>query len=442
VDTGDRSGMKFAPVFNTDFLDRPDDLQKVKVDILRRLFHNLHDYRGWLMLGMAYAGLMLPEIVDRYNQFPGLYLVGPYSAGKDTMLHWMLGALGMPGYCVLNLPSTTVSALDRHIAYYSGLPLVLNEFRNTVHTDNLVHMLRGWYDRSGRSISSRSAENKTISRPIRGWMVLAGQDISQDAAFNSRFVTLVLEGKHYSRDQKLKREIDLLMRGPASAISLDILLHKDDAMVERMLGNIGKKQQSFQEKLEGNANERIAYNYAVALSGWLLAFGNPPVLDQDEVEAFSGWLMQQIRLRHDEQREGSEALSFLRDIPSMLSNGKIHPGIHMDISENVTFTCADRTERFVKRALWVWLKGTHDEWTRWKHMAREGVFSENGLTYALRSEQVYVGTCSRLFTKSEIRHPAMCFDLNELDKSLGGEWANSIKPDGYEPLNYTDTEKQ
>lgn len=408
-----------APHLCTDYVDKPEELKALKRAVITKTYLNQGDYKFWLMAGMAYASIYLNEIVETFGAFPGLYLVGPMGAGKNTLARWVMSLVGMPHNVVMNLPATTSASLTRQIAYYSGLPVVLDEFRNTDRMEEKVHMMRSWYDRNGRSVSQMGNHNSTVVRPVRGWMLLAGQDISTDAAFNSRFVTSVLVGIHENRDQSSKLEIDALLKQSGSAIFLDLLMQKTPERAQWMIERIRKYARSLQEQLEGSANERSAFNYAVATAGWQLAFGD--VATEEEAIPFRDWIVKSTKMRHAEERQGSEAIAFLRDIPAMTSTGHVSHGVHYAIQENRVI---EGTE--YPRILALWLKGTVETWTRWKRIAsRDGGFSERGLYYALRSEPFYIGEQNVFLntpgTSNGTYKTCVLVDLLMLNK-LTGEW--------------------
>lgn len=371
----------------TEYLENPDGLRELKRSVLDLLRSSLTDYRGWLALGVVYAGFYTPEIVKRYRAFPGLSLFGVMGSGKNTLMRWLLGAVGMSDRCAINFPNTSVAAMDRWAAYYSGLPVALDEFRNLEKQDHKIHLLRNWYDKQGRSISYMGNTSVTINRPVRGWTLIAGQDRSMDAAFNSRFVNVTMM-RNRSSDQDLKLKIDDLMRTTSSAIALDVMRKVDDHSTAKFYERVDVLQKRFMGKLSGPGFERMALNYAIAVTGWSAAFGT--AVEQSEVDGFLQWLESRMLSSNLTQTAESEAMGFLNDVVNMAVAGILEEGRHYKFVNDREFI--DKEKRFyAEQALLLWIPMIHTAWSEWKGRTRTGAaFTRDAITHALENEPFFI----------------------------------------------------
>lgn len=411
--------LRGVPEVNVNYVNDNKSLADVKSQLLRLLRSNLFDYRGWVALGLTYAALYLPEIEEVYHQFPGLFLAGPMGSGKNTMLRWIQGAVGMKTNIAISLPRVTLPALERWMAYHAGLPIVMDEFRNTNDVEGKVHLLRDWYDRIGRSVAVRN-ESTTMSRPVRGWMVIAGQDISTDAAFRSRFITLVMQGRTRSSDQSMKGEIDRLVEQSGSAIALDVLMKKTPEEVGRFMTLLGKSQGFYQRRLTAVTGfERTAYNYAVATAGLNAAFHD--VISTDDMTKFAVWCVDQTELRTIESEETSDAMSFMQDIVSMIAQDYIQYGEHYHIEDNADI----KDFGLVHKALYLWLPGIQRAWARYKGYA-DGRFSDTGLLYALEGESSFVTKNYQKYFRQGVQHKCVVLDMNKLRGVTSEEFKRGV----------------
>jgi hypothetical protein len=414
--TGEGRGM---PAFNVPEGYTPADLLAAKREMLDLLIQNLYDYRGWLAMGMAYAGFWLPELEHKYRQFPGLYCVGPMGSGKNTLVRWVMAAVGLRGSRVLNLPNSTLPALERYMGFYSGLPLVMDEFRNGDRMDAKVELMRDWYDRSGRG--KAGVGSRVITRPVRGWMLVAGQDVSMDGALNSRFVRLIMQSRTRSRDQVLKQRIDQHMETWGGAVALDVLVRRHEQEAE-FLRTVQEGQAFLQRRTAGIAMERMAYNYAVALAGWYSAFGD--VATDEELRLFVEWVVYQVTLRHAEQEEAGEAATFLRDIAAMIGDNRLRGGEHYVYEQNVLHTDPDGSQRLINNALYLWLGGVHPLWCGWKHQMKSGsTFTQQALLYALQNEPYFLNEgILKWMPGGRTAHRCILLDVDQIGFMLSGEF--------------------
>lgn len=398
------------PLACTNYLNKPEELHALKRSILEKTRASLYDCRAWAALGMAFAGLYVREISQVFEQFPGLYLYGPMACGKNTLLRWIMNAVGVRTSEARDFSTTTIAAMERMASYYSGLPLVLNEFRNSDHCDIKVSFLRDVYDRVGRATAR--ADGRTITRPVRSWTIIAGQDRSRDAAFNSRFVTISMLSKNRSSDQVLKQELDKLFAYHGSALAVQVALEKNDERVEAVIANITLTQQTLMAHMtHGSGYERIAYNYAVALAGWLLGFADAATAE--EKTQMIEWVQAEAERSVIGQARDTEAITFTRDLLGMIAAGVVGQG-YVRVESNMHVKRADGTRSFVTSALVLWVSGLYPLWSSWRYRGRLGeTFTEHAILQALENEPYFVERDVQI-PLNKVMRPCVVLDLDAM----------------------------
>ena len=422
------AGQSYQPKANTQdskmpnvclqYVDSPERMDELKVKMFTLIKENLLDYRGWIALGLVYAGIYLPEIERHYRRFPGLEVTGTMGSGKNTLLCWLLGACGLPvPESVYSVDSSTPASMHRTMAYYSGFPFVLDEWRNTKKMSERCGLFRAWYDRTGRSISDMYNRGKTVSYKVRGWSILAGQDRTSDTAMHSRYIPLLMSNRHRSSDQRQKQQIDVMMEQEASAICLDLLINKTPEVSAQVVEEISLTHSDLMRHVSGQGHDRISFNYAVAITGLYHAWGY--LCPQEEWNSFMAWVIAQMQTMASIMQQETESVSFVNDLPVLISRELVHPGEHYMILQNLT--CPDG--RYIERGMLLWFDGVYDSWHGWRGQVRreDGIFSSHAVRSAIEHESWYHGSCECPIngdTTQRIRHPYMVLDLTSLPSSV------------------------
>lgn len=140
-----------------------------------------------LMLAWAKSVIYSEWFVNNFGHFPSLYLSGGPGRGKTTITQWILNLydMGKCGHVMLSSVKTPV-AMERKVAYYSCLPICIDELRNDTHTASFTGTFRAWYTRGGREIGTNQDSTSVKQLPIRGCVFFSGQDHISDQATRQR----------------------------------------------------------------------------------------------------------------------------------------------------------------------------------------------------------------------------------------------------------------
>jgi 5S rRNA maturation endonuclease (ribonuclease M5) len=155
---------------------------------LGRNFGNMGD--ALTIMGWMWASTYSNVIFRKMNFFPYLYVWGVTQRGKSTVLKWLLSLYGMEefGYTAVNQLNSGVS-FSRKLAYYSSLPMCIDEIRADAETSAWMGTFRSWYDRAGRAVGTK--EGTGIKEdPVRATLMFAGEDKFNDPGARSRCIPI------------------------------------------------------------------------------------------------------------------------------------------------------------------------------------------------------------------------------------------------------------
>lgn len=166
--------------------ERAEELEEIFV---RNLTRNLGDVgKAITLLSWVMASAHSDYIFKSVGSFPMLFLWGKHGKGKTYICKWLLNLYGMEetGYSTTSQYKTGVG-FGRKMAYYSSLPLCLDEIRTDAETKLLYQTFRGWWNRVGRDLGTR--EGFGIRHlPVNSTIIFSGQDQFDDSATSSRCV--------------------------------------------------------------------------------------------------------------------------------------------------------------------------------------------------------------------------------------------------------------
>jgi len=335
--------------------------------VLDATYKNL-EFNAWLGLGFCAAHVYLPEIVAEYRCFPELFLYGKLKAGKNTLARWLLSFFG------LSCPEKTISEtsqnwIARALAYYSSMPVWLDEYRNERKIREKNGVIRNVFDRIGSGKGQLGFGG--AGYPVRGTILLSGQTLPDDSALLSRNCVIRLTRK--SRDDKYLDEVNALA-GDLSAILVHLIRHKTDGQVQMVMKSIKAHQQQL---IDRGIDGRDATIYAINISGVELLCGD---LLPGEVKAFTQWVYENEAMRDKMAKDDeSELAVFLDDMTVLLSSGVVNSQ-HYRLDQ-------------AKGRLYLWYSAIYNEWTSdYRRRTGDTPFSRSAILDYFREEQYYISS--------------------------------------------------
>lgn len=183
-------------------MDLPEDWQQEReavAAILHTFLRDLHNLIGHgsseALIATTLAFLIHPHVVNSGITLgkPGLWIHGPKGSGKSIIAQLLMRLCGMHNHFPLTGDSTT-AAHERIFATYSGIPVHIDEWRNSHLKANRIHQSKiegmlcnafnGLAIAKGTSDKSASIQlAKAITVPI-----ITGEQVTNDSALLSRYI--------------------------------------------------------------------------------------------------------------------------------------------------------------------------------------------------------------------------------------------------------------
>lgn len=198
------SGIKATPLNvieemknHNDNIDIPSlismDTEEERRELLKNLVHNLCRNIGdtgmaLTILGWTKANVYSDIMFKKVQGFPFLFFWGKHGEGKTVISRWMSAIFNMDesGYTTISQYKTGVG-FGRKIAYYSSLPVIMDEIRADVTTTDQYGTFRSWYQRAGRPLGTKEGHG-IKQQPVRSNFIFVGQDQFTDSALRQRCI--------------------------------------------------------------------------------------------------------------------------------------------------------------------------------------------------------------------------------------------------------------
>lgn len=159
------------------------------------------------------------HLVQLFEQFyhltsnnPLLLLHGPMGRGKTEFGKILRSIWGMTK-APPSLQEISVTGMYTRLNTMSGVPSTLEEYRPGAYDTNKQECLKNTYNRNPREVGTLDA-TKMKQRRIRGSYMLVGEWTPDDAALDSRLITVAVEGRHnseiYRQLGELKKNLNAL----------------------------------------------------------------------------------------------------------------------------------------------------------------------------------------------------------------------------------------
>lgn len=304
----------------TSRIPRPDFSAGAKVslqEVASRLYENFGGADGGHNAVAAFCwGLSCAfshDFFEEYGCFPILYLRGLKETGKSTLARWILRMFGImnPGF---NTPGGSLPGIQRLMAYYSSLPVFLDECRDDVVSDTKKEsFFRSAYDRQPVVKADGPQGLGVAMPPIRSPIMMAGEHSPKDPALMTRciFAEFSAERRGFGSqfewlDNQSRKTFprilsQLLMEGPA-------------------VGDLVAQAETFRKLMQNKevgVDPRAARNFSI-----LLTIYNTLVDPKDSM-GIAGSIMSMAKSSHEDQKEDTDIMRFFEDLPLLRDQNQI-----------------------------------------------------------------------------------------------------------------------
>jgi 5S rRNA maturation endonuclease (ribonuclease M5) len=295
---------------NADIPRLETSLKREEVDALEgaallNLSRNLNAANGDLgmalmIMGWTWANLYSDVLFSLNRGFPFLMLWGTNGKGKTTLAKWMQCFYGMEEHGSTSVPQLkSAVGWNRKAAYYSSLPLMVDEVRSNDETRAYLGMFRSWYDREGRTLGTKE-EFGVRTQQVNAGFVFCGEDQFEDPATRERAVSLRIpsSGRELDKTYAWFQDNSHLLSG----ITFFRIFDKCATDVSVITSGVKALDK---ELLAAGCGARISKNWS-AVGFFAMALANKHVPDFD----IMGWLKKNCVQEVSQQKEDNTLTQF------------------------------------------------------------------------------------------------------------------------------------
>lgn len=185
---GSRSEVPYFPL-----IEPSGGIESFKKNVFGLMMKN-RNLKTAIGVGWLKAVLWSKMFYDKMRFFPLFMIHGKHSSGKTVLANWFMSILGLRDCLpeVLSRGGTSEVGLARKLAYYSSLPVFVDEYGKDEEIASRFHtFFRGIFNRSSgtKGLKDEFGVRRII---IRGCLLIAGEYSPNDAALASRLISIEL----------------------------------------------------------------------------------------------------------------------------------------------------------------------------------------------------------------------------------------------------------
>ena len=355
-------------------------------DVKNRLSECIGPNEAALCLGWVSAVPFMEEVFDDFGCFPFLFVTGRRGSGKSTVAEWLMNFYGLENAGKM-ASDTTAVGVQRYLAYYSSLPVYLDEYRNTKQITMKNGFFRNAYNRQSAGKGTREGFGVREAK-IRGTLLLSGEETPEDNALLTRCVPVLISEKN-----RVKNHFNWFQanRTKFSYHIYDILRHRKERLeVFRRVLTEGKEYFVAQ-----GSDDRLAVNYAIVAAGYAVAFGEK---DLD----FAKWLaIETTRVKAEYQDEQAVSV-FLHDLLVLKTRGELDDR-YWDVSDGKAY---------------LYFRGLYNAWSKdYRNSRGEVTFKESAIRDYIKEEPGFISVDHQHQWHGERRH-CVVFDLSKASDEI------------------------
>ena len=336
-------------------------------ELLRdKLSTSMNPSKALQCLSWCASVLYMEEVFAKYGAFPFLFITGKRRSGKSTIAEWLTNLFGFESAGRM-WSDTTPVGMSRLLAYYSGLPLWLDEYRNDTKYATKIGMLRNVYNRQSSGKGTKDGFTVREAK-IRGTCIITGEETPTDNALMSRCI--VVEVTEKERNSSISTHSSSTNvynwftdnRRLLSNFTYKILRNKHLLAQDYLV-----KLSEYKDDLATVVDDRAAINSAVLAAGHFILFG--------EDKNFLNSLLQKTTTDKDTLEEESIVNVFFDDVAAMMFSGAVSSNYLVE------------RDGFV----YIYFQGLYNEWAiDYKKRRGEPPFKLQSLRSYLTQEQGFV----------------------------------------------------
>lgn len=347
----------------------------IKTEFKTKVSETIGENQAKLCLGWLVAVLFLRDIFKIIGCFFFLFLHGLKGSGKTKLLTWLLACLGVEGegYAI---ESTTVVAMGRYVSYYSSLPVLFDDYRNTEKIKTKDSFLRNVYNQQSAGKGLKTNFGVRDVR-VRGTVCFTGEEEPHDGALQERCA-----GIEVSENLRTKENLTWFARNRSqfSFFAYDILKNKK-SLLKKIKDKL--EDEKFKKYFTGDSHEnRPAAHNSVIYACYAAYFG--------EDLKFKEWLQKQTAETTKDNKSESMVSRLLDDLMPLRLAKKIRINEHW---------------AFDSEKIYLYLHGIYYEWEK-DYRSRHGEmpFAEKAIRDYIKNEPGFLelGYNHRMMTSDTV----------------------------------------
>lgn len=331
-------------------------------------FIDLSGNNGRILLGWAVYCLLSSYIkADDINPFPFLY--GERGSGKTSVCKCLMGLFGLFDFGS-QINDITNVALTRLLAFYSEIPLWLDEFHNTKTVETKEPFLKSVYNKQAVFRGTKQAD-QLIAYSIRSKLLLSGETVPKTDGVRSRSVLMSssIQGPQ-GKDALTWFQAN---RDKLGGFTLEILGRK-----AKLAEAIAERIPSIKAKItDKNAatDERTLRHLSFFVASYECVFGENPL--------FFAWILDEFIVRSKEFVDNDEIDKLFEGFSVLCEQGRIEIG---------SFLRVDGPE------IMFWFSGFFDVYTK-EYLGRIDVTNKNVILETIRKRSYFLRLDNRRVNK-------------------------------------------
>lgn len=348
-------------------------------DIYDHMREKMGDQHAKMLIAWSLGNFLMPEIMEKWNIYPFVFLYGKMSSGKSTIANWIASFFGFSLSKGIPFANSSVAGLRNVTTQMGMLPVWLEEYRNKdkdITSKNTF--LRSIYDKS-TIVKATKREDEVKTYKARSTIILSGEEHPQDAALNSRCLQFPVFSKKASNECYKWIEKN---KGCFNYFGHDVLTNKGKIW-KTVEENIEGYIESFKE-LKQDLNDRTIFQMSI-IAGLCDSF-------LGESDDFSEWIGN-FAAEKDRRNNMEQALNvFWDDVVNMHAIGKLKDVKFYDLKINQDHPFGPMKE------VYLWFGPIYTAWEQfYKNMRNDIPASKAALIEHLSSESYFIARKNHRF---------------------------------------------
>lgn len=300
------------------------------VDIAHKLRQTVGGYEAYVAIGWVIAAIFNKKIFERFRCLPILFVHGKKESGKTTFMQWIMNFFGVDTEGI-GLAETSQNFITRALAYYSGMGVWFDEYRNETKITQKDGFLRSAYN---RQLSGKGTPTAFQARgfAVNACIAISGEELPKDSGLFTRCVPVQIS--EYKRDRTWFEWLNRKC-GDFSGFMYHLLLNYEQ-YADKIIANIAELKEALSRR---EISDRAATNWAICAGAF-----DAVVLQDDD---FIRWVE---RTCQEMKRTGEQAYmlnQFWSDVGYLVAEDEID----------------DRYLRVTpKGQMFIWLQGLYEKW--------------------------------------------------------------------------------